>query len=96
MDFTYEKTFLREMISDFARILAFNAPGYFGELYSEKVWKGSSGMEETVSLTLQGTIAYYYIYIYKEAYPTNPTPAQQANINKLWVEMSHPENVVIL
>jgi hypothetical protein len=83
------------MISDFSRILAFNSPGYFGQMYSERVWKGQSQMIETIDLSLQGTMAFYYVFIYKEPFPVDPTYDQQENINKIWVNMGHPENVVI-
>lgn len=95
MDLVYEKTFLRTMISNFAKILAFGDPGYFGKMRSLTVRRGTSEFLETISLTLQGTMAYYYIFIYREAFPTSPTPEQQDNINKIWVAMGHPENVVL-
>lgn len=94
MDLAYEKYFLRTMISNFSKILTFNAPGYFGEMYSQKVWKAKSQMIENIDLTLQGTMVYLYIYIYKEAFPTTPSPEQQQKINEIWIAMGHSENVI--
>jgi hypothetical protein len=94
MDLTHERYFLRTMISSFSKILAFNAPGYFGEMYSQKVWKANSAMVEKIDLTLQGTMVYLYIYVYKEQFPKSPTPEQQQKINEVWIAMGHPENVI--
>ena len=91
-----DKVFLKEIISDFVRLLAFNDPGYFGKLFMQALYESEATIDEAATLSLHGTMAYIYIYIYKEPFPSDPTPEQQDRINKIWIELYHPENIVIV
>jgi hypothetical protein len=94
MDYAFEIKFLKDIINGFKRILPFLDPGIFGKLKFNHVFKSSASATETHLLNLNGKMNLIYIIAFKEAFPTSPTPAQQRNINEVWIAMGYPENVI--
>jgi len=50
---------------------------------------------EQIELTLEGTVIYIYIKMFKEPYPVMPyTDLQRERINAIWSGIGHPENII--
>jgi hypothetical protein len=83
------------MVTNFKQIVNFMPPGDFTmEIQAKAVFAAPATSTQTVNLSLEGTVAFIYIQVYKEAYPTNPTPTQIERINEIWVGLGYPENVL--
>ena len=94
MDLKFEKKFLKEIISDFKKVLVFLDTGIFGKLFFQQAYKASVNQIQNIKLNVFGTVAFLYILKYKESFPLNATTEQQKKINEIWIAMKMPENVV--
>jgi hypothetical protein len=90
------KNFLTEIITDFQALLAFMDKKFgkkyaYGLLYEADV---SHVVKET--LTLEGTMIYYFILLTKRAYPTGtPTSEDIKYINAVWDGLGYPEKKLV-
>ena len=94
MDLVFEKDFLKTIIYDFKKLLAFRDEGLYSDLHSQKTYAASVSGVEKITLSKTGTMMYYYYLVYNERYPKEPTIEQQRRINEIWIAMKMPENVV--
>ena len=84
----FERNFLNVIITDFDKVLTFLPPDKFGKMYDMAYMVYSkSNQVTTYSLNEIGIMALFYIQIFKEAYPKNPTPEQQERIDAIWAAM---------
>ena len=93
-NYTFEVNFLKTIIVDFKKLLIFCKNGMFGEIHSQNVWTENISQAEELKLTTIGTMYYLYFKVFGEVASINPTPAQQRNINEVWIAMGYPENVI--
>lgn len=90
-----ELAFLSDVIAKFKQVVNYMPPGDFTmEVQAKAVFSSHASSTETISLSLAGSVAFIYIQVYKEPYPTNPTPTQIARINEIWIGIGYPENVL--
>jgi hypothetical protein len=94
MDLEFEKDFLKTIIIDFKKCIAFLDDGLFGKLFFQEQYKAEAKQEQKTTLNVLGTMAFLYILKYKERYPILATVEQQQRINEIWLAMEMPENVV--
>lgn len=94
MDLVFEKDFLKTIIYDFKKLLAFRDEGLYSNLHFQETYEANVRAGEVYTLSKTGTMMYYYYLVYNERYPKEPTIEQQRRINEIWIAMKMPENVV--
>ena len=94
MDLGFELTYLSTIITDFHKVITFLTPGMFGKMHSIELYKGAAESNDVVFLDKQGTMIFLYLQVFGGPFPTNPTPLQQEYINRVWIAMNLPENVI--
>jgi len=94
MDLAFEINFLSTIITDFHRVITFLTPGMFGKMHSIELYKGAAQSSELVILDQRGTMILIYLQVFGGPFPTNPTPLEQEYINRVWIAMNLPENVI--
>ena len=64
----------------------------FGKRYTYGLMYAASASQlETNTLTLQGTMLYYFIRLTNRPYPTIPTSDDIVYINAIWDTLGYPE-----
>jgi hypothetical protein len=94
MDLGFEITFLSTIITDFHKVITFLTPGMFGKMYSFELYRGAAESNDLVILDKRGTMIFIYLKVFGGPFPTNPTPLEQEYINRVWISMNLPENVI--
>jgi hypothetical protein len=86
------KQFTIDVITDLQSLLSF-MDIKFGKRYTYGLRYDASGSHTTKeSLTLEGTLMYYFILLTKRPYPTGPLTADDIKyINAIWDALGHPE-----
>jgi hypothetical protein len=76
------------------KLLAFTAPGRYGDLYSTIIYTDKIKQEDVIKLTVDGYVIYLYKTVFKEPYPSDPTPEQIEKINAIWEALGQPEKKI--
>jgi len=85
------KKFTIDVITDLQALLAF-MDTKFGKRYAYGlVYPAVAGQTTKESLTLEGTMIYYFIRLTKRPYPEVPTAEDIEYINAIWDTLGHPE-----
>jgi len=85
------KKFTIDVITDLQALLAF-MDMKFGHKYAYGLRYEASGSHTTKeSLTLEGTLIYYFVLLTKRPYPNTPTADDIKYINAIWDALGHPE-----
>jgi len=85
------------MIEDLRRLLIYVPKGLYGkEMFGDYVYTAQASSSEKASLTVEGTVVYIYIRIFKEPWPTIPTYQQAERINDIWDAVGYPQNKIVL
>ena len=86
------KQFTIDVITDLQALLAF-MDIKFGKKYTYGMRYDASGSHTTKeSLTLEGTLIYYFVLLTKRPYPTgSPTVDDIKYINAIWDALGYPE-----
>jgi len=92
--YIFERSFLKTMIYDFKQLLLYKDKGYFDNIQYSLEYQAKAAVTEKVKLSKTGTMMYYYWLAYKEPFPKTPDNIQKSRINKIWLAMNMPENVV--
>jgi hypothetical protein len=94
-DINSELTFLRSIIGNLNQVVNFFPVGLIpSTINSELVFRTESSTTERISLSVEGTVMFIYIRIFKEPFPTEPTPLQRERINAIWEGVGRPENII--
>lgn len=85
------KQFTIDVITDLQALLAF-MDTKFGHRYAYGlVYLAVSGHTTKESLTLEGTMVYFFIRLTNRPYPEVPTAEDIKYINAIWDTLGHPE-----
>jgi len=85
------KQFTIDVITDLQALLAF-MDTKFGKRYEYGLlYPAVAGQATKESLTLEGTMIYYFIRLTKRPYPEVPTAEDIEYINAIWDTLGHPE-----
>jgi hypothetical protein len=86
------KQFTIDVITDLQALLAF-MDIKFGKRYTYGLsYNATTGQTTKESLTLEGTLMYYFVLLTKRPYPTGPFTADDIKyINAIWDALGHPE-----
>jgi hypothetical protein len=87
------KKFTLEIIDNFQALLSF-MDTKFGKRYMYGLsFTASVGQSTKETLTLRGTMIFFFINLTKRPYPTGtPTAEDIVYINAIWDALKHPEN----
>jgi hypothetical protein len=90
------KEFLKEIITDFQSLLAF-MDKKFGKNYTYGLmFTASSSFVVKETLTLEGTMMYYFILLTNRPYPSGePTQEDIKYINAVWDGLGYPEKKIL-
>jgi len=90
------KEFLKEIITDFQSLLAFMDKKFGKNFTYGLLFTGSSSHIVNETLTLEGTMMYYFILLTKRAYPSGePTLEDIKYINAVWDGLGYPEKKIL-
>jgi len=91
-----ELLFLREVTEDFKRLIEHYPEGVFPTTVSLTLnFNANAEMTEKIVLSLEGTMMYIYVKMFKEQFPSEPfTELQRQRINAIWEGIGHPENII--
>ena len=90
-----ECVFVIEMIDSIKKLLKFVNPGKFGQLVLNFIaFQSKAEQKETIGLSDEGYVIVIYKKVFKESYPTNPTPEQKERINAIWDAIGKPEKKI--
>jgi hypothetical protein len=86
------KQFTIDVITDLQALLAF-MDIKFGKRYAYGIrYDATSGHTTKESLTLEGSLLFYFVLLTKRPYPTGPPTADDIKyINAIWDALGHPE-----
>ena len=85
------------MIDDLRRLLIYLPRGFYGkEMFGDYVYDAKASSKEKASLTVEGSVVYIYIKIFKEPWPLIPTYEQAERINNIWDAVGYPQNKIVL
>jgi len=85
------KKFTIDVITDLQALLAF-MDTKFGQRYAYGLmYPAVAGQTTKESLTLEGTMIYYFIRLTNRPYPEVPTAEDIKYINAIWDTLGHPE-----
>ena len=88
--------FLLEIVDDFKQLLVnFPAGLYPATITLALKFDSKADVTETIQLSLEGSVMYIYMRMFKEPYPSMPfTELQRQRINAIWEGIGHPENII--
>ncbi len=86
------KQFTIDVITDLQSLLAF-MDIKFGKKYTYGLtYSATTGHTTKETLTLEGTLMYYFVLLTKRPYPTGPPTTDDIKyINAIWDALGHPE-----
>ena len=88
--------FLLEIVDDFKQLLLnFPAGLYPATISLTLEFDSKADTTNQIKLSLEGSVIYIYIKMFKEPYPAEPlTELQRQRINAIWEGIGHPENII--
>jgi hypothetical protein len=95
-NYSEELKILRELTEDFKRLIEHYPEGAFPATVSLTLnFDAKASTTEKIVLTLEGTMMYIYVKMFKERFPAKPfTELQRQRINAIWEGIGHPENII--
>ncbi len=85
------KQFTIDVITDLQALLAF-MDIKFGKRYTYGLsYNATTGHTTKETLSLEGTLMYYFVLLTKRPYPKTPTADDIKYINAIWDALGHPE-----
>lgn len=88
--------FLQEIARDIKKLVEHYPEGLYPVTVALALeFETEASTTEQIELTLEGTVIYIYIKMFKEPYPVMPfTDLQRERINAIWSGIGHPENII--
>ncbi len=88
--------FLLEIVNDFKELLMNFPEGFYPATVSLTLkFDTEAKATEEIKLSLEGSVIYIYLKMFKEPYPAAPlTELQRQRINAIWEGIGHPENII--
>jgi hypothetical protein len=95
-NYSEELKILREITEDFKRLIEHYPEGVFPATVSLTLsFEANASTTDKIVLTLEGTMMYIYVKMFKERFPSKPfTELQRQRINAIWEGIGHPENII--
>ena len=94
MDAT-KKLFLSTIIDDFIKIILFLPKGNYGaDIYNRLIFDAKAEGSSTVTLSIEGYVAYIFGRVTKRRYPrtlVEATPSDIALVNDIWFSLGYPD-----
>jgi hypothetical protein len=85
------KQFTIDVITDLQALLAFMDTKFVQRYAYGLVYPAVAGQTTKESLTLEGTMIYFFIRLTNRPYPEIPTAEDIKYINAIWDTLGHPE-----
>lgn len=95
-DYSVELEFLRNITADIKKLIQHYPEGNYPVTIAIPLeFETTATVTEEIELSLEGTVIFIYIKMFKEPYPAMPfTDLQRERINAIWSGIGHPENII--
>lgn len=86
------KQFTIDVITDLQALLSFSSTKFGHQYNYGLVFEGAVGLTVEETLSLEGTLIYFFVLLTKRPYPTStPTAEDIKYINAIWDTLGYPE-----